>query len=117
MSCQSARDKFNIERLSYSILECTATLAFCGGNNPMMAKALTDLPLPDSPTKATVRSRGMTNDTSSTARTGALDALMKSTVRFLTSNKLSEICVKGGGVLRVAISSIDQFGFGYVCLQ
>jgi hypothetical protein len=97
-------------------LECKATLEFWGGSNPMMAKALTDLPLPDSPTNATVRSRGMTKDTSSTARTGALEALMKSTVRFLTSNKLSEICVKGGGVLRVAMMSFNQFGFSYVCL-
>jgi hypothetical protein len=69
----------------------------------MMANALTDLPLPDSPTKATVRSRGITNETLSTARTGALEALMKSIVRFLTSNKLSEIWAIGGGDLRVAI--------------
>ena len=71
-----------------------------------MASALTDLPLPDSPTNATVRSRGMTNETSSTARTGALDALMKSTVRFLTSNKLSEMWASGGGVRRVAMLQI-----------
>jgi hypothetical protein len=70
----------------------------------MMAKALTDLPLPDSPTKATVLSLGMTNDTSDTALTGALEALMKSTVRLLTSNKLSEMLAKGGGFLRVAIN-------------
>jgi hypothetical protein len=85
-------------------------MAFCGGNKPMMAKALTDLPLPDSPTNATVRSRGMTKETDSTARTGALEALMKSTVRFLTSNKLSEICAMGGGYLRVAMSSIQGIG-------
>jgi hypothetical protein len=45
----------------------------------------------------------MTKETDSTARTGALEALMKSTVRFLTSNKLSEIWAMGGGYLRVAM--------------
>ena len=35
---------------------------------------------------------------------------MKSTVRFLTSNKLSEICAMGGGYLRVAMSSIQGIG-------
>ena len=69
----------------------------------MMANALTDFPLPDSPTSATVRSRGMTNETSSTALTGALDALMKSTVRFFTSSKLSEMLAMGGGERRVAM--------------
>ena len=68
-----------------------------------MARALTDLPLPDSPTNATVRSRGMTKETSSTARTGDLEALMKSTVSFLTSNKLSEMFAMGGGYRRVAM--------------
>jgi hypothetical protein len=38
-----------------------------------------------------------------------LEALMKSTVRFFTSNKLSEMLAKGGGVLRVAINWMNVF--------
>ena len=62
--------------------------ALCRGNSPITARALTDLPLPDSPTRASVLSLRRLKPTPSTARTGAREVLTKSTVSCSTWSKV-----------------------------
>ena len=76
----------------------------CRGRSPITARALTDLPLPDSPTKARVVSLRRLKPTLSTARTDGREALTKSTVSCSTESKvvMAGLLLHDFGVQRIA---------------
>jgi hypothetical protein len=61
-----------------------------GGSKPITASELTDLPLPDSPTSATVALRGTLKDTPLIASTVVLRSTRKAMRRLLISS--SGVC-------------------------
>ena len=69
------------------ILLDAAMLEVSGGNKPITASELTDLPLPDSPTKATVVLRGMLKEIPLTVSTLSFLLIRKDTRKFSTTNK------------------------------
>ena len=87
----SARDKVSKFTPSNTIL-LSAEIRLCsGGNKPIVARDVTDLPLPDSPTKATVVCAGISNDIPFTISVYCLFSPLKLTLRFSTFNKI-EFC-------------------------
>src|SRR5471030_2147465 len=81
-----------------------AMMLLSGGNKPITASALTDLPLPDSPTSATVALRGTLKDTPLTASTLVCLSMRKPTRNWRTSNRISSLMAASFhfGIERVA---------------
>src|SRR5262249_42771426 len=72
-----------------------STIEFSGGSSPRIARDVTDLPLPDSPTSATVRLRGISNETPLTASNMVPLSIWKATLRLRTrtSGSVFEACI------------------------
>src|SRR6185369_4375649 len=79
---------------------------FC--SNRIMEKAVTLLPQPDSPTRATVSILQMSNERELTALILPPSAIGNSTERFLTSRSFSELIVCIGAVIIEESYSIKQ---------
>ena len=82
----SATDRLSKSLSSKRIWLCSEIWLCPFGNNPITANEVTDLPLPDSPTKATVLFFGILNEIPLTVLIHCLLSDLKLTSRFSTFN-------------------------------
>src|SRR5476649_2964146 len=91
MARRSRAGKPSSSRPPNTMLLGAAMTLFSRGSKPITASALTDLPLPDSPTSATVALRGTLKETPLTASTLLCLSMRKLTRNWRTSNRISSL--------------------------
>lgn len=89
MARRWAAGRCSTSRPSNSTLPWRSIRVVCGGSKPMTASELTDLPLPDSPTRATVRLCGTSKEMPFTASSVFFLSMRKRMRRLRTCSSMS----------------------------
>ena len=99
---RSAGAIFSRSRPSNRMRLAGSTRLFSGASKPMTASELTDLPLPDSPTSATVALRGTSNEMPLTASKLVFLSSRKETRRSRTCSSMLESVSHGARLISVS---------------